>query len=283
MNFMTLGRHAVSNIGREYLLTGGATELERLRLQARVWEPEAEAMLDRVSVASGHHCIDLGCGAMGILGPLSRRVGPSGRVVGVDLDAKQLSGARTFVKEAGLLNVEILELDAYRTGLPAQTFDLVHVRFVFAPVGRDDELLREMLRLVRPGGVIAIQEPDASSWTCLPPRPSWDRLKEVILAAFSRGGGDFNAGRRLYAMLRTAGLKDVSIRAAVQALAGGHPYLRLPVQFATSLRGRILDANLMSPFELDTAVTECERIAADPETYGLTFTVVQAWGRAPAT
>jgi len=71
--------------------------------------------------------------------------------------------------------------------------------------------------------------------------------------------------------------------AAVQALPGGHPYLRLPVQFAASLRGRILDANLMSPSELDTAVAECERIAADPETCGLTFTVVQAWGRAPTT
>lgn len=273
----------MNTTGGEYLLAGGAAELERLRLQARVWEPEAEAMLDRIGVAPGVHCIDLGCGAMGILGPLSRRVGPSGRVVGVDLDAKQLAGVREFVREAGLSNVEILELNAYRTELPPQAFDLVHVRFVFAPVGREDELLREMLRLVRPGGVIAIQEPDASSWTCLPPRPSWDRLKEAILAAFARGGGDFNAGRRLYAMLRTAGLKDVSVRAAVQALPGGHPYLRLPVQFATSLRGRILDARLMSPSELDTAVAECERIAADPETCGLTFTVVQAWGRAPAT
>jgi len=113
--------------------------------------------------------------------------------------------------------------------------------------------------------------------------PSWDRLKEAILAAFARGGGDFNAGRRLYAMLRAAGLKDVSVRAAVQALAGGHPYLRLPVQFATSLRGRIVDGGLMSPAELDAAMAECERIAVDPETCGLTFTVVQAWGRAPAT
>ena len=262
-----------------YLLAGGAAELERLRLQARVWEPEAEAMLDRIGVASGAQCIDLGCGAMGILGPLSRRAGPPGRVVGVDSDAKQLAGARELVADTGLSNVEIVERDAYRTELPGQMFDLVHVRFVFAPVGRDDELLREMLRLVRPGGVIAIQEPDASSWTCLPPHPSWDRLKGAILAAFARGGGDFNAGRRLYTMLRTAGLEDVTVRAAVQALPGGHPYLRLPVQFAASLRGRILDAGLMSPSELDAAVAECEQIAAAPDTCGLTFTVVQAWGR----
>ena len=273
----------MSNIEGEYLLAGGAAELERLRLQARVWEPEAEAMLDRIGVAPDAHCIDLGCGAKGILGPLSRRVGPSGRVVGVDVDAKQLAGARAFATEADLSNVEILELDAYHTGLPAQAFDLVHVRFVFAPVGRDEELLREMLRLVRPGGIVAIQEPDASSWTCLPPHPSWDRLKEAILAAFARGGGDFNAGRRLYAMLRSVGLRNVSVRAAVQALPGGHPYLRLPIQFATSLRGRILDAGLVSATELDAAMTDCDTVAADPEACGLTFVLMQAWGQAPGT
>ena len=86
----------MSTGGGGYLLAGGAAELERLQLQARVWEPEAEAMLDRIGLAPGARCIDLACGAMGILRPLSRRVGPSGRVVGVDLDAKQLAGARAF-------------------------------------------------------------------------------------------------------------------------------------------------------------------------------------------
>src|SRR4051794_11047087 len=67
-----------------YLLPASASELERLRLQARVWEPEAETLLDRIGVQPGWRCADLGCGAMGILGPLSRRVGPTGRILGLD-------------------------------------------------------------------------------------------------------------------------------------------------------------------------------------------------------
>jgi hypothetical protein len=62
-------------------------ELERLHLQAGVWEPETDVMLDRIGVQAGWSCLDMGCGAMGILGPLARRVGSHGRVVGVDLDA----------------------------------------------------------------------------------------------------------------------------------------------------------------------------------------------------
>lgn len=264
-----------------YLLAGGSAELERLRLQARVWEPEAEIMLDRIGVQPGWKSIDLGCGAMGILGPLSRRVGRQGRVVGVDTDAKQLAAARDYVHENKLENVEILELDAYHTNLHRASFDLTHVRFLFAPVGRDEELLSEMLALTRPGGIIAIQEPDATPWNCYSAHPAWERLKGAILAAFARGGGDFNAGQRTLGMLRRAGLQDVQIRAAVIALQDQHPYKRLPIQFATSLRKRILDAGLLSESELDATIAECEQIASDPETMVLSFIVTQVWGRKP--
>ena len=264
-----------------YLLAGGSTELERLRLQARVWEPEAEIMLDRIGIQPGWNCIDLGCGAMGILGPLSRRVGSQGRIIGVDTDAKQLAAAQDFVRENKLGNVEILECDAYRTHLPRESFDFTHARFVFAPVGRDDELLHEMLGLTRPGGVIAIQEPDATSWNCYPAHPVWKQLKDAILRTFERGGGDFNAGQRTFGMLHRLKLHDVQIRAAVVALQDQHPYKRLPVQFATSLRKRILDAGILSEIELDRSIAECEQLADDPETIVLSFIVTQVWGRKP--
>lgn len=265
-----------------YLLVNDAAEMERLRLQARVWEPDAGAMLDRIGIQPGASCIDLGCGAMGILGLMSHRVGAHGRVVGVESDAIQLAGARDYVKAEGLSNVEILESDAYDTRLPRESFDLVHTRFVFAPVGRDDDLLREMLALTRPGGAVAIQEPDATSWSCYPPRPAWDRLTEAIIAAFARGGGDFNAGRRMYGMLKGAGLEHVQVRAAIVALHDRHPYMRLPIQVAASLRPRILAHGLMSEVSLDETLSELEHITADPATYVTTFTLIQCWGRKAA-
>jgi SAM-dependent methyltransferase len=272
----------MADASENYLLAGGTAELERLQLQARVWEPEAEVMLDHISLEAGWQCLDLGCGAMGILGPLSRRVGPTGQVVGVDLDAMQLAAARAFIQEAGLHNVEIVEQDAYHTAFPRESFDLVHARFVFAPVGRDEELLREMVALTKPGGVVAIQEPDATCWNCFPQHEAWDRLKGAILAAFKQGGGDFDAGQRTYGMLRQAGLEEVRIRAAVVALHNGHPYMRLPIQFATSLRRRILDAGLLTEVELDEALATCEEIAKNPETFVMSFIVTQVWGHKPA-
>jgi len=264
-----------------YLLAGGAAELERLTLQARVWEPEVEVMLDHIGIAEGAQCVDLGCGAMGILKPLSKRVGTNGKVVGVDVDAKQLAAARHFVQQENLSNTEIYELDAYHTELPDASFDFTQVRFVFAPVGRDDELLKEMLRVTKPGGILAIQEPDTHSWNPFPAHPAWHTLRTAILEAFKRGGGDFNAGQRTYHMLRRAGLEDVRIRAAVLALQNNHPYMRSPLQFASSLRSRIVDNNILSAEELDRVVAEVEQIVSHPETVIHTFTVTQVWGRKP--
>jgi ubiquinone/menaquinone biosynthesis C-methylase UbiE len=124
---------------------------------------------------------------MGVIGPLSRRVGATGRIFGVDRDPLQLAGARQYVGEQSLGNVEIVEDNAYASALPGHSFDFAHAQFLLAPVGHDDELLREMWRLAKPGGIIASQEPDASAWDFYPSDPDWQRLKACILAAFQRG------------------------------------------------------------------------------------------------
>lgn len=262
-----------------YVLASSATELERLRLQARVWEPETERWLDEIGIQQGWTCADLGCGAMGIIGPLSRRVGATGRILGIDRDPLQLAGARQYVAEQALGNVEIVEDDAYASTLPGTSFDFVHARFLLAPVGHDDELLREMLRLTKPGGIVALQEPDASAWDFYSSDPDWRRLKSCIFAAFRGGGGDFDAGRRTFGLLRSLGLEQVRMRAAVLALYDCHPYMRLPVQFATSLRSRLLGEGLIGEGEFDAAIAACERVAGDPERTCITFVVTQVCGR----
>src|SRR5829696_4870480 len=141
-----------------------ATELERLVLQAKVWEPAAEQMIAEIGVESGWRCVDLGCGARGILEPLADAVDAIGTVIGVDHDPALLAAARAWATQRSLHNVWLFQDDVLRTDLPRGIYDLVHARFLFAPLGREDALLKEMIDLARPGGVVAVQEPDASSW-----------------------------------------------------------------------------------------------------------------------
>ena len=273
----------MTDASEKYLLADGTTEPERLQLQALAWEAETEAMLDRIGLKAGGTCLDVGCGAMGILRPLSHRIGPTGSVIGIDLDSRQLAVARMFIQKTELRNVELLQQDVYNTLFPRASFDLVHARFVFAPSGQDEKLLQEMIALTKPGGVVAMQEPDFTCYTCFPPHWAWERLKDAVIAAFKQSGGDLHVGQRTYGMLRRAGLEGVQIRATVLALHDGHPYMRNLIHTAISLYQRILDARLRTKAELDEALHVCEEVIQNPETFVQTFILTQTWGYKPAS
>ncbi len=262
-----------------YLLAGQPTELERLQLQSRVWEPAGRALLDRLPSGSGRRALDVGCGVMGWLRVLSEWTGPHGSVVGSDIDDTMLAGARAFIAAEALPNVTLVNDDLFASRLPAGSFDLVHSRFQLAPLGRAEEQLAAYRRLARPGGAIVIEDPDLASWRVNPPAPAVERLIGLIEQGFRAAGGDFNAGRRLPDLLAGLGIQPI-IEARVVALPPGHPYLRLPLQFAGSLRPRL--EPLIGRAALDDLLRQAEEELARPGTWGTTFTLVQASGSLPS-
>ena len=83
--------------------------------------------------------------------------------------------------------------------------------------------------------------------------------------------------------LAAQSLQALQIRAAVVALPPTHPFLRAAIQFATSLRQRIIEGGLLTEQELDEAIEACEVSAQDPGTCGISFVVTQVWGWKPRT
>jgi SAM-dependent methyltransferase len=263
-----------------YLLEGQLSEMERLRLQSRVWEPDGERVLARLGEGVGRRVLEVGCGAMGWLPLLSRWVGDTGAVVGTDVDETMLAAAQSLCDEHALGNVRLLCDDIFASALPRASFDLVHLRFQLAPLGRAAEQVANTCALAKPGGWIILEEPEAGSWRENPLAPAAAHLRTLIVEAFARAGGDFNAGRRLAEYLRAAGIEP-SLRCACLALEPGHPYLRLPLQFATALRPRL--RGLLAEDELDRVLEAAQSEVAEPSCWGMTFTLVQAWGRTPGT
>jgi SAM-dependent methyltransferase len=263
-----------------YLLADQASELERLQLQSRVWEPAARELLAGLPRKDGARAIDVGCGVMGWLRVLSDWVGPSGQVVGTDVDPKMIAKANELVGSQPLPNTEVLADDLFRSQLPPASFDLVHARFQIAPLGRAAEQLAAYRRLLRPGGTLVVEDPDMASWRINPAGAAVHELIGLIERGFEAGGGNFNAGREIPALLRAVGLEP-RVTAQVVALEPGHPYLRLPLQFAAALRAR-LEA-LSSPAHLDSLLERAAAELARAGTWGTTFTLIQSCATEPAT
>ena len=250
-------------------------EIERLHIQADAMAPDTLMMLNRIGVRPGWTCLDLGCGPRGITDLLSERVGPSGRVVGLDKDQDFLAYARAHAPG----NVEFRHGDAYATGLPTGQFDLVHMRFIASTAGEPEALLREAKRLARPGGVVALQEPDVATFACYPPHPVWDRLMTAMLGVFADVGADIYLARRLYMLARQAGLADVQYRPFLLGIRSTDPMAdHLPATME-SLRSTILGRGLLSEAELPVLLDQCRRHLRDPGTATTSFMVAQVWGR----
>jgi SAM-dependent methyltransferase len=269
------GGEILRAVSEEYLLANQPSELERLRLQSVVWEPTGRQLLSKVDGGCGGRALDVGCGALGWLRILSEWVGPSGQIVGTDIDSSLLDAARSFLEAEGISNVELVVDDLFNSKLEPHSFDLVHARFVIAPLGRGREQVDSYRRLVRPGGSLVLEEWDLGSWHFNPPAPAAERLIGLLAETFAALGGE--AGRGLPELLREIGVEEPALDAHVIALKPGHPYLRLPLQFSVALESRLLQR--LSEDDLASLRREAESELADPDRWGTTFTLIQSWGR----
>jgi SAM-dependent methyltransferase len=259
-----------------YLLAGQVSELDRLKLQSRVWEPSGRRLLEEIGDGRGARAVDIGCGVRGWLRLLSEWVGPDGEVVGTDFDDAMLVEAERFVTEESLGNVALLKDDLFASDLEPCSFDLVHARYEITPLGRGPEQMTTYLGLVRPGGTVVLEDPDVASWHFNPPAPALEKLIALIVEAFRRTGGDWDAGRKHLDLFRGCGI-EANIRAEVFALPPGHPYLRLPLQFATALEARLL--SFVEADALEGLRNDAEVELKEPGRWGTTFTLLQSWGR----
>ena len=231
-------------------------------------------MLELIGVREGWSCLDIGCGPGGIVGLLSERVGSSGRVVGLDMNADFLEHARATAPS----NVEFVVADAYGSNLPAGTFDLVHMRFVASTSGAPERLLQEAKRLARPGGTIALQEADIATLNCYPSHPSWDKLKVALFGAFSGVGADVELARRLYFIVRQAGLVDVQFRPFIVGVRSMDPMVDYLPSTVESVRATVLKLGLLSD-RVPVLLAQCREHLRQPDTVFTTYTVAQVWGQ----
>jgi SAM-dependent methyltransferase len=195
--------------------------------------------MDRAGVAAGEVVLDVGCGCGATALELAERVGPAGRVLGLDLSGPMLERARSRARAAGAANLRFEQADAQTADLPAGAHDLVFSRFGVMFFADPPAAFANLRRALRPGGRV--------SFVC------WQRLADnawmlVPLGALARhvalppppppgapGPFGFADAERVRAILAAAGFADVACDDVRQPLALGGGELDDAVEFALEL------------------------------------------------
>ena len=176
---------------------------------ADAWEPELRALLGELCLGPRSRALDGGCGPGRITGWLADLVVPGGRVNGVDLDLPTLEYAAWSLGRDGRpgRDIELGLADVEDLPFPDRSFDAAWCASVLGYLDAPERALRELVRVVRPGGRVVALTGDAARSTFLPIEPALESRLRAAERRAARGGAwggaaDLYLGRRLYRLVR---------------------------------------------------------------------------------
>ncbi|MEU9783446.1 methyltransferase domain-containing protein [Streptomyces phaeochromogenes] len=256
-----------------YLLDNRQTEAgQRFDALAALFDPTTFRHIERFGIGSGWRCWEVGAGGTSVVSWLAKKVGPTGKVVATDIDT---SWATSAVRPPIELRVHDVGVDEP----PGEGFDLVHARLVLVHVADRERALRSMIRSLRPGGRLLVEDADPALQPLAcpdergPEQQLANRLRHGFRELLTEHGADLAYGRRLPQLLREAGLRQVEADAyfPITSPACG----ALESATIRQVRDRLVAAGLATDQDID-------RHLANVATGGMdlaTAPLISAWGR----
>ena len=190
---------------RTYVLGHSENEVQRLIEQGRFFGDLTAAVLQAAGIGEGMRVLDIGCGVGDVSFLAASLVGPSGEVIGVDRSPEATALATHRATEAGLINVCFLTEDVADLSLDAPVDALIG-RLVLMYFADPAVTLRRLLRLVKPGGIVAFQELNMDGVDSEPTCPLFETAAQRIRETFLRAGSDPRTGLKLPRIFGEAGL-----------------------------------------------------------------------------
>jgi SAM-dependent methyltransferase len=263
-----------------YAIDGGWVGKQRLDLLAAVMQPHTAWLLDTVGVAAASRCLDVGCGGGHVSRELARRVGPHGRVVGIDLDPEMISLARADAQRERLTNASFEVGDA--AALQPGDYDLAYCRFLLSHVQSPAAALESIAAAVKPGGAVIVEDTDFRASFCHPRCAAYERFVQLYRQTVSRFGGNADIGPALPALLRSAGVQNIAVDVRQPTALTGPTKLMTVVTLERISRS-VIGARLASPDELDALFAALRDHCDDPTILMSVPRIIRAWGRTRQT
>jgi cyclopropane fatty-acyl-phospholipid synthase-like methyltransferase len=242
--------------------------------------PTTEVFLDAAGIAPGMTCLDAGCGAGHVTRSLAARVGPGGRVVGIERDPVKLTAARTETERAGLRNVEYREGDVATWSEP-DTYDVAYGRFIISHL-RDRKGFVERLRdALRPGGLLILEDIDFTGTFCYPPNAAYARYCDLYVRVIDRRGGDANVGPLMYGLCLAAGFRDVQVQVVQPTYCDTCVEKEISLSTMVNIAEAVLAEGLASEAEVRETIARLTAFTEDAGSIIACPRIFQVRGRKP--
>jgi len=230
-----------------------------------------DASLRELSLQGGERILDVGSG----LGQLARAMARCSRTrpLGIERSAEQLTEAIRLARDAGEEHlVEFRQGDALNLPLTETewgSFDIAHTRFVLEHVSDPLCVVQAMVKAVRVGGRIILQDDDHDILRIWPEPPGFQDLWNAYIAGYERLGSDPYVGRKLVSLLHQSGATPVRITSIPFGSCAGTPSFPIYIDNLVSLlfdaRDSTIESNRMSESAFDDAIANLRKWSERPD------------------
>lgn len=254
-------------------------ELGRLAAQVELVRFIEDRFLDSAGLTPGLVVADVGCGPGFFAERIARqRLGPAGRIIGVDVDSQLVRLGRERLQGSGL-PVDLRLGTAVRLPLDNDEVDFAYARFLFQHLEDPSVVLAEMVRITRPGGIVAVMDTDDGGLVVHPEPDGFADLIAASHAAQTDRGGDRHIGRKLLGLVAAAGLEEPSVE--VRPMTTEHLTPQQFVAITIGFKAGVVGPPYMDQGRAREIQTATERVAAAPHFFGHALGY-GAWGRVPS-
>jgi len=249
--------------GDVYAFETGDCGAARLEMQDKIYGASTRQMMLDSGLRAGMRVLDLACGSGIVTHWIAKQTGPTGKVIGGDINQAQLEYARAqSMPTEGSRPPEFMEVNAYDIGFPSESFDMVHCRLLLCHLQRPLDALREIHRVLKPGGVLVCQDIVISSVFSCPPTKVYQQAIALGHALGKHLGVNYDFGTQLHTAVMEAGFgtPEVSFTQPAQLRGVGKNWWH---QSFVELRPGILRAELATDDEMSTLLGELKRLVLD--------------------
>ena len=183
-----------------------------------------DGSLRELRLVGGEAILDLGCGTGQLTRRMAAAAGGSGQVVAIDRSAEQLEQARRLAAPGE--RIEYRVGDALTLELPDSewgSFDMAHTRFLLEHLPDPLRVVRTMVRAVKPGGRVVLEDEDHEILRLWPEPEGFVETWEAYIESYRRAGNDPHVGKRMIELLRQAGAEPTRNACIWFGCASGDP------------------------------------------------------------
>lgn len=259
---------------QDYIIGGGAEGKARLNVLAQVLEPFTKSLLEKNGLSPGKKLLDVGCGGGNVSRMAAQIVGNSGSVTAVDFDATIVELNRAEVPQLPQLHYQ--NISAYDITY-SNEFDIAYSRFLLSHLTEPALALRNIVRSVRPGASVVIEDVQFGGHICYPSNNAFETYVAWYISLARKRGQQPEIGPSLMSLLHETGLQSINFDIIQPAYQEGDgkwmAYLTL-----ARIKDGIIAEKIASEAEVNTMLEELKDFTNSKDSFMSLPRIFRAWG-----